>query len=49
MPARGDAADETALAFERERNLFEALFDTADKREGISAFREKRKPEFKGK
>jgi len=30
------------------RNGFEALLDSADKREGIAAFRAKRKPEFKG-
>ena len=40
--------DEGALAFASERAGFEALLDTADKREGIAAFRAKRKPEFLG-
>lgn len=40
--------DESALAFATERAGFEALLDTADKREGIAAFRAKRKPEFTG-
>ena len=42
------AGDEQALALDEERRGFEALLDTADKAEGIRAFREKRKPEFKG-
>lgn len=40
--------DETSLAFETERNAFEALLDSAEKAEGIAAFRAKRKPDFTG-
>lgn len=39
---------EARLAFKDERAGFEALLDSADKFEGIRAFRERRKPEFKG-
>ncbi len=39
---------EQGLAFVEERKSFEALLDSADKREGIAAFRGKRKPEFTG-
>lgn len=42
------AGDEAALALDAERAAFEALLDSADKREGIRAFRDKRKPEFRG-
>lgn len=40
--------DEYARAFSLERAGFEALLDTADKAEGIRAFRERRKPVFGG-
>jgi enoyl-CoA hydratase len=42
------AGAEGALALDQERAGFEALLDTADKTEGIRAFREKRKPGFTG-
>ncbi|MGB3418658.1 MAG: enoyl-CoA hydratase-related protein [Mesorhizobium sp.] len=42
-----DAPLETALRLERK--AFQLLFDTADKREGIAAFLEKRKPSFTGR
>ncbi|MFC3179727.1 enoyl-CoA hydratase-related protein [Cypionkella sinensis] len=42
------AGDESPRAFPLERAGFEALMDTADKAEGIAAFRAKRKPQFKG-
>lgn len=43
------AGSEASLAFEEERAAFESLLDTADKTEGIRAFREKRKPGFTGR
>ena len=43
------AGAEHADALTLERSLFEKLLDSADKKEGIAAFRDKRKPEFKGK
>ena len=42
------AGAETPLALQAERAGFEALLDSHDKAEGIRAFREKRKPEFRG-
>ena len=45
------AAFETTLAqgIHFERRLFQALFATADQKEGMAAFLEKRKPDFKGR
>lgn len=40
---------ESSLAFATERAGFEALLDTADKAEGIAAFRAKRRPGFSGR
>jgi enoyl-CoA hydratase len=42
------AGSEAALALAQERAAFEALLDTADKTEGIRAFRDRRKPRFTG-
>ena len=42
------AGDEAPRAFTLERASFESLMDSADKAEGIRAFREKRKPAFTG-
>ncbi len=42
------AGGEQALALRDERAGFERLLDSADKAEGIAAFREKRKPQFRG-
>lgn len=42
------AGAEAGLDLPGERAGFEALLDTDDKAEGIAAFREKRKPEFRG-
>lgn len=42
-----DAPLEAALRMERK--AFQLLFDTADKREGVSAFLEKRQPSFEGR
>ena len=40
--------DEAGRAFGLERAGFEALLDSTDKAEGIRAFRDKRKPDFRG-
>jgi enoyl-CoA hydratase len=42
-----DMSLETALSYER--RLFYLLFGTEDQKEGMAAFREKRKPEYTGK
>jgi enoyl-CoA hydratase len=43
-----DAAMETSLAegLRFEKHVFASLFDTADQKEGMAAFREKRSPDF---
>ena len=45
------AAEETALAagLEQERRLYELAMATEDRVEGMQAFLEKRKPEFRGR
>lgn len=42
------AGEEGALALAQERAAFERLLGSADKAEGIRAFRERRKPDFRG-
>ena len=42
-----DSSLEAGLVLERK--MFDLLFDTEDQKEGMKAFIEKRKPEFKGK
>lgn len=42
------AGEEKALALAEERQAFETLLDSADKTEGIRAFKDRRKPEFRG-
>jgi len=44
------AALDSGLTYglQKERQLFYQLFDTADQKEGMQAFMEKRKPEFRG-
>lgn len=46
-----DAALETSLSegLRLERHVFASLFDTADQKEGMTAFREKRPPEFENR
>ncbi|WP_144874765.1 enoyl-CoA hydratase [Microbacterium sp. 1.5R] len=46
-----DAAMETSLAdgLDHEKRAFAALFDTADQKEGMAAFREKRAPDFQNR
>ena len=46
-----DAAMETTLAegLAHEKQSFAALFDTADQKEGMAAFREKRSPDFQNR
>ncbi len=46
-----DAAMETPLAegLAHEKRAFAALFDTADQKEGMSAFRQKRSPDFQNR
>ena len=45
------AADETSLSagLEQERRLYELAMATEDRVEGMQAFLEKRRPEFKGR
>lgn len=43
------AGAEAGLALDRERAGFEALLDSADKTEGIRAFRDRRRPRFTGR
>jgi enoyl-CoA hydratase/carnithine racemase len=47
MRLGADVPLETALALER--RLFERLFDSADQKEGMRAFLEKRAPRYAGR
>ena len=38
-----------AASIDLEREVVSALFDTADRVEGLTAFREKRQPKFEGR